>query len=88
MADPLGLGRGQLVAAFVLGVTGVAANPFNRHVVISHKLVEPLANEMGDAYPELVKAKDHVEKVLELMNEPDKISLDIQRTLALVARKT
>jgi alanyl-tRNA synthetase len=29
-----------------------------------HKLVAPLCNEMGDAYPELVKAKAHVEKVL------------------------
>ena len=30
-----------------------------------HKLVAPLAREMGDAYPELVKAQAHVEKVLE-----------------------
>ncbi len=30
-----------------------------------HKLVAPLAAEMGDAYPELVKAQAHVEKVLE-----------------------
>ena len=30
-----------------------------------HKLVEPLAKEMGAAYPELVKAQAHVEKVLE-----------------------
>jgi alanyl-tRNA synthetase len=30
-----------------------------------HKLVAPLANEMGDAYPELAKAQAHVEKVLE-----------------------
>ena len=29
-----------------------------------HKLVDPLSAEMGDAYPELVKAKSHVEKVL------------------------
>jgi alanyl-tRNA synthetase len=29
-----------------------------------HKLVAPLCKEMGDAYPELVKAKAHVEKVL------------------------
>ena len=29
-----------------------------------HKLVAPLCDEMGDAYPELVKAKKHVEKVL------------------------
>jgi len=30
-----------------------------------HKLVAPLAREMGGAYPELVKAQAHVEKVLE-----------------------
>jgi alanyl-tRNA synthetase len=29
-----------------------------------HKLVQPLCAEMGDAYPELVKAQAHVEKVL------------------------
>jgi alanyl-tRNA synthetase len=29
-----------------------------------HKLVGPLCREMGDAYPELVKARPHVEKVL------------------------
>jgi len=29
-----------------------------------HKLVAPLVKEMGDAYPELVKAEAHVEKVL------------------------
>ena len=29
-----------------------------------HKLVAPLSAEMGEAYPELVKAKSHVEKVL------------------------
>ena len=29
-----------------------------------HKLVAPLCKEMGDAYPELAKAKAHVEKVL------------------------
>jgi alanyl-tRNA synthetase len=30
-----------------------------------HKLVGPLCKEMGDAYPELVKARAHAEKVLE-----------------------
>jgi len=30
-----------------------------------HKLVAPLCAEMGDAYPELVKAKAHVEKILD-----------------------
>jgi len=29
-----------------------------------HKLVGPLCDEMGEAYPELVKARSHVEKVL------------------------
>jgi len=29
-----------------------------------HKLVAPLCDEMGDAYPELVEARAHVEKVL------------------------
>ena len=35
------------------------------HDTFFHKLVGPLCKEMGDAYPELVKAKTHVEKVLE-----------------------
>jgi len=30
-----------------------------------HKLVAPLVKEMGDAYPELIKAQAHVEKVLQ-----------------------
>jgi len=34
------------------------------HELFFHKLVEPLAREMGDAYPELVRARAHVEKVL------------------------
>ncbi len=33
--------------------------------VFFHKLVVPLCTEMGDAYPELVKDKAHVEKVLD-----------------------
>jgi alanyl-tRNA synthetase len=33
--------------------------------VFFHKLVAPLCDEMGDAYPELVKARAHVGKVLE-----------------------
>ena len=32
--------------------------------IFFHKLVTPLCAEMGEAYPELVKAKSHVEKVL------------------------
>ena len=35
------------------------------HDLFFHKLVAPLAKEMGEAYPELVKAQAHVEKVLE-----------------------
>ncbi len=35
------------------------------HELFFHKLVAPLAKDMGDAYPELVKAQAHVEKVLE-----------------------
>ena len=35
------------------------------HDVFFHKLVEPLCEEMGDAYPELIKAQAHVEKVLD-----------------------
>ncbi len=34
-----------------------------------YKLVAPLAKEMGDAYPELIKAQTHVEKVLRLEEE-------------------
>ncbi len=34
------------------------------HDLFFHKLVGPLAEEMGDAYPELRKAQAHVEKVL------------------------
>jgi alanyl-tRNA synthetase len=33
--------------------------------VFFYKLVAPLVNEMGDAYPELVNAQAHVEKVLQ-----------------------
>jgi alanyl-tRNA synthetase len=34
------------------------------HELFFHKLVAPLVDEMGDAYPELKKAQAHVEKVL------------------------
>ncbi len=33
------------------------------------RLVEPLANEMGQAFPELVKAQSHVERLLKLEEE-------------------
>jgi alanyl-tRNA synthetase len=41
-----------------------------------HKLVGPLCKEMGDAYPELVKAKAHVEKVLEKEENRFAVTLD------------
>jgi alanyl-tRNA synthetase len=34
------------------------------HELFFYKLVKPLAQQMGDAYPELVRAQAHVEKVL------------------------
>ncbi len=34
-----------------------------------HRLVEPLSAEMGEAYPELVKSKEQVERVLKLEEE-------------------
>ena len=40
-------------------------NKLGFHGLFFHKLVAALAEEMGDAYPELVKAQGHVEKVLE-----------------------
>ena len=41
-----------------------------------HKLVKPLCDEMGDAYPELVKAQAHVEKVLKTEEERFAETLD------------
>ncbi|MCH8100275.1 MAG: alanine--tRNA ligase, partial [Proteobacteria bacterium] len=41
-----------------------------------HKLVAPLAKEMGDAYPELKKAQAHVKKVLEKEGERFAETLD------------
>jgi alanyl-tRNA synthetase len=40
-------------------------NKLGMHDTFFHKLVRPLCDEMGDAYPELVKARAHVEKVLQ-----------------------
>jgi alanyl-tRNA synthetase len=56
-------GRGYVLRRIIRrairhGRTLGATDPF------FHKLVEPLCREMGDAYPELVKARAHVEKVL------------------------
>ncbi|MDH5242230.1 MAG: alanine--tRNA ligase, partial [Gammaproteobacteria bacterium] len=41
-----------------------------------HKLVAPLVKEMGDAYPELIAAKAHVEKVLKKEEERFAETLD------------
>jgi alanyl-tRNA synthetase len=41
-----------------------------------HKLVKPLCDEMGDAYPELLKARAHVEKVLRTEEERFAETLD------------
>jgi alanyl-tRNA synthetase len=40
-------------------------NKLGMHESFFYKLVGPLCDEMGEAYPELVKARAHVEKVLE-----------------------
>ena len=40
-------------------------NKLGMHKTFFWKIVEPLCKEMGEAYPELVKARAHVEKVLE-----------------------
>jgi alanyl-tRNA synthetase len=40
-------------------------NKLGMHDTFFHKLVRPLCDEMGEAYPELVKARAHVEKVLQ-----------------------
>ena len=42
-----------------------------------HKLVTPLCDEMGNAYPELVKAKSHVEKVLKTEEQRFAETLDL-----------
>ncbi|MCI0516434.1 MAG: alanine--tRNA ligase [Woeseiaceae bacterium] len=41
-----------------------------------YKLVKPLCNEMGEAYPELLKARAHVEKVLRAEEERFAETLD------------
>ena len=45
--------------------------------VFFHKLVEPLCIEMGEAYPELIKAKAHVEKVLKKEEQRFAETLDL-----------
>lgn len=46
-----------------------------------YKLVAPLVQEMGEAYPELVKAKSHVEKVL--LQEEEQFSTTLSQGLKL-----
>ncbi|MGH8129554.1 MAG: alanine--tRNA ligase, partial [Steroidobacteraceae bacterium] len=41
-----------------------------------HRLVGPLCREMGDAYPELIRARSHVEKVLKTEEERFAETLD------------
>lgn len=40
-----------------------------------YKLVKPLAQEMGDAYPELIKLQSHIEKVLRQEEEQFSVTL-------------
>ena len=46
-----------------------------------YKLVQPLVTNMGDAYPELVKAQSHVEKVLR--QEEEQFSTTLSQGLKL-----
>lgn len=46
-----------------------------------YKLVQPLVNLMGSAYPELVKAKTHVEKIL--LQEEEQFSTTLSQGLKL-----
>jgi alanyl-tRNA synthetase len=46
------------------------------HETFFHKLVAPLCDEMGEAYPELPKAKAHVEKVLKTEEQRFSETLD------------
>ena len=46
-----------------------------------YKLVKPLVDEMGEAYPELVKAHTHIEKVLR--QEEEQFSLTLSQGLKL-----
>ncbi len=49
-----------------------------------YKLVKPLVNEMGSAYPELIKAQTHIEKVLR--QEEEQFSLTLSQGLKLFAQ--
>lgn len=47
-----------------------------------HRLVEPLVKEMGDAYPELRKAEQHIEKTL--LQEEEQFSITLTQGLKLL----
>ena len=47
-----------------------------------HQLVEPLAGEMGDAYPELASAVDHVDKVL--LNEEERFAETLSHGMGIL----
>jgi alanyl-tRNA synthetase len=56
-------------------------NKLGLHDAFFFKLVQPLVNEMGDAYPELTKAKAHIEKVLR--QEEEQFSVTLSQGLKL-----
>jgi len=47
-----------------------------------HKLVQPLTDQMGQAYPELVKARDKVAKIL--LNEEQKFAETLEQGMAIL----
>lgn len=47
-----------------------------------HKLVAPLANKMGDAYPELIKLQNHIERVL--LQEEEQFARTLETGLKLL----
>ncbi|WP_405227788.1 alanine--tRNA ligase [Lentisalinibacter sediminis] len=79
--DPSNEGRGYVLRRIIrralrhgykLGVT----EPF------FHKLVQPLAGEMGEAYPELVRRQAHVEKVLR--REEERFAETLEQGMAIL----
>ncbi|WP_405232071.1 alanine--tRNA ligase [Lentisalinibacter salinarum] len=79
--DPSNEGRGYVLRRIIrralrhgykLGVT----EPF------FHKLVQPLAAEMGEAYPELVRRQAHVEKVLK--REEERFAETLEQGMAIL----
>ncbi|MEJ2603832.1 MAG: alanine--tRNA ligase [Gammaproteobacteria bacterium] len=79
--DPGNEGRGYVLRRIIrralrhgykLGVT----EPF------FHRIVEPLAGEMGEAYPELVRRQSHVEKVLR--REEERFAETLEQGMAIL----